>query len=106
MFRLVLRFCFSSVLRWAKISLAQFSGRTLCYLVPGLNSLFLPQVVRDSDLFGMLGGLVLVDVTLLVTWMVLHPPSRQVIIFEEDAKVSSIRINLATLVSKKMNSLR
>ena len=27
-------FCLSGVLRWAKISLAHFSGRTHCYLVP------------------------------------------------------------------------
>lgn len=45
------------------------------------------QVVRDRDLFGILGGLVLVDVTLLVTWLVLHPPSRRVVIIEEGTRV-------------------
>lgn len=39
-----------------------------------------PQVVRDSDLFRLVGALVFVDVLLLVVWMTLHPPSRKVII--------------------------
>lgn len=39
----------------------------------------LSQVVRDSDLFRLLGALVFVDVLLLVIWMTLHPPSRKVI---------------------------
>lgn len=38
-----------------------------------------PQVVLDSDLFRMLGVLLFVDVVLLATWMVLHPPSRNVV---------------------------
>ncbi|KAL9973239.1 hypothetical protein ACROYT_G019663 [Oculina patagonica] len=37
------------------------------------------KVVRDSDLFRLLGALVFVDVLLLVIWMTLHPPSRKVI---------------------------
>ena len=32
--RVRFRFCLSGVLRWSKISLAHFSGRTLCYLEP------------------------------------------------------------------------
>ena len=44
-------------------------------------------MVRDRDLFGILGALVLVDVTLLVTWLVLHPPSRNVVVAEEDTRV-------------------
>lgn len=40
------------------------------------------QVVRDSDLFRLLGALVFVDVLLLVTWMSLHPPNRKVIVNE------------------------
>ena len=34
--RVRVRFCLSGVLRWAKISLARFSGRTRFYLVPSL----------------------------------------------------------------------
>ncbi|KAJ7363242.1 hypothetical protein OS493_011524 [Desmophyllum pertusum] len=37
------------------------------------------KVVRDSDLFRMLGALVFVDLLLMVIWMTLHPPSRKVI---------------------------
>ena len=42
-----------------------------------------PQVVLDSDLFRMLGALLVVDVSLLVTWMTLHPPSRRVVVQNE-----------------------
>ena len=46
----------------------------------------LSQVVRDSDLFRLLGALVFVDVLLLVIWMILHPPSRQVISHSDGAQ--------------------
>ena len=38
-----------------------------------------PQVVLDSDLFRMLGVLLFVDVVLLATWMIFHPPSRKIV---------------------------
>ncbi|XP_068719358.1 gamma-aminobutyric acid type B receptor subunit 2-like isoform X2 [Montipora capricornis] len=41
------------------------------------------KVVLDSDLFRMLGALLVVDVSLLVTWMTLHPPSRRVVVQNE-----------------------
>ena len=40
-------------------------------------------MVRDFDLFRLLGALVFVDALLLVIWMTLHPPSRNVIIQTE-----------------------
>jgi len=48
-----------------------------------------PQVVRDTDLFRLLGALVFVDVLLMVIWMTLHPPSRKVIIQNDGANTVS-----------------
>ena len=48
------------------------------------------QVVRDFDLFRLLGALVFVDALLLVIWMTLHPPSRNVIIQTEGTR--SVRL--------------
>ena len=45
-----------------------------CFLHPPL------QIVRDSDLFRLVGALVFVDVLLMVIWMTLHPPSRKVLV--------------------------
>ena len=42
-----------------------------------------PQVVLDSDLFRMLGVLLFVDVVLLATWMIFHPPSRKIVVQTE-----------------------
>ncbi|CAH3039067.1 unnamed protein product [Porites lobata] len=44
------------------------------------------KVVRDFDLFRLLGALVFVDALLLVIWMTLHPPSRNVIIQTEGTR--------------------
>ncbi|XP_067042519.1 gamma-aminobutyric acid type B receptor subunit 2-like [Acropora muricata] len=41
------------------------------------------KVVLDSDLFRMLGVLLFVDVVLLATWMIFHPPSRKIIVQTE-----------------------
>ncbi|XP_048589159.1 gamma-aminobutyric acid type B receptor subunit 2 isoform X1 [Nematostella vectensis] len=49
------------------------------------------KVVRDKDLFGMLGVIVLIDVLLLSLWMALHPPSRKVIVLEGSRKFSKDR---------------
>ena len=38
-FLVSVRFCLSGVLRWAKISLAHFSGRTRSYSVPFIQRL-------------------------------------------------------------------
>ena len=53
-------------------------------------------MVRDFDLFRLLGALVFVDALLLVIWMTLHPPSRNVIIQAEETR--SVRLGSVTSV--------
>ena len=61
-------------------SLCLFQLKSVCSFTELIKFLSSPlQVVRDSDLFRLLGALVFVDVLLLVIWMTLHPPSREVV---------------------------
>ena len=86
---------------WEAILLQVFRDSDMFHSI-GMSALFVnywllisvitpsQQVVRDFDLFRLLGALVFVDALLLVIWMTLHPPSRNVIIQTEGTR--SVRL--------------
>ncbi|KAK3737859.1 hypothetical protein QZH41_015783, partial [Actinostola sp. cb2023] len=49
------------------------------------------KVVRDKELFSLLGVIVVIDAFLLIIWMALHPPSRQIIQIDGATRISKDR---------------